>query len=130
MKRKNLKYLRDFARSSDFIEIFDPQGIHRVNWEFFLKIVLPPLLVASFFTPRVSTVNSEFFPKIVFPPFFAAILNFCVKCRIGFISETVRYRVNLTKFLTPRVLQFLWAKFLDSHLGIQFFALQNKNIAD
>ena len=30
-------------------------------------------------------------------------MNFCVKCKNTFVSETVRDRVILTKFLTPRV---------------------------
>ena len=48
----------------DFNEIFDPQGIGRVNW--------------------------QFFPRIVFPTFLAAILNFCVKRKNPVIRETVR----------------------------------------
>ena len=46
----------------------------------------------------------EIFPKNLFPmPFLAAFLNFCIKCKKAFISETVRDRAISTKFLTHRV---------------------------
>ena len=43
MKMKNLKYLRNSARQGDFNEIFDPQGIPRVNQQFFSKNRLPTI---------------------------------------------------------------------------------------
>ena len=54
-------YLGNRERYSDFDKIFDPQGMCRVYWRVFAKIVYPPLL--------------------------AVILNLCVKCKDVFISE-------------------------------------------
>ena len=72
-------YLRNGARYSDFDEIFDPQVICIVFW----------LL----------------FPKVVFPPYFAAILNFSIKCKNTFISETVRDRAISLKLEFLRKMQ-------------------------
>ena len=47
--------------------------------------------------------TGDFFAKIVFPPLLAAILNFCVKCKNVFISETERDRVISTNVLTGKV---------------------------
>ena len=76
-KMQKRVYLTNGARWSDFDEIFDPQGICTVYW--------------------------RLFPKIIFPPLLAGILNFCVKCKNIFISETVPDRAILIKFLTRRV---------------------------
>ena len=35
-------YLANDVRQSDFNKIFYPQGVHRVNWRFFPKIIFPP----------------------------------------------------------------------------------------
>ena len=72
-KCKNTNFLLS-ARWSDFNEIFDPQGMSRVNW--------------------------WLLPKIVFQPFLAAILDFCEKRKNAFISGKERDRAISMKFLT------------------------------
>ena len=61
--RKTQKHVYLGNGASDFDKIFDSEGICS--------------LLATF-------------PKIVFPLFLAAILNFCIKCKNMFISETGR----------------------------------------
>ena len=65
--------------------MFDPQGVCGVYWQLFAKIVFPPLL--------------------------AAILNFCVKRKNVFISETERDRAISKKFLTHRESGVYWRLF-------------------
>ena len=104
-----------------FDAIFDPQGICRVYWQLFAKIVFPPLLAAilnfcvkhknpliseterdraidKIFDPQSSCrVYWPLFPKIVFLPLLAAILNFCVKHKTHLSwkrSEIERFRQN------------------------------------
>ena len=58
----------------------------------------------KFLTHRVSAESTgDFLQKNVFLPLLAAILNFCVKCKNVFISETERDRAISTKVLTHRV---------------------------
>ena len=87
-------YLRNGVRQSDFVKNFDPQGIRRVYWQLFLKMV--------------------------FSPFLAAILNFCVKHKNAFISETVPERAISTKFLSTGDQQSLLAMFLKNSLPANF----------
>ena len=55
-------------------------------------------------THRVSAeCTGNFSQKNDFPPFLVAILNFCVKHKNAFISETERDRMISTKCLTHRV---------------------------
>ena len=70
-------YLGNGARQSNFDKIFDPQDTHRII--------------------------CNCLPKFVFSPFLATILNFCIKCKNAFISETVCDGAILMKFLTRRV---------------------------
>ena len=51
----------------------------------------------------MESVLATFHKKINFPPLLAAILNFCVKYKSAFISETVQDRVISTKSWTRRV---------------------------
>ena len=67
---------------SNFDENLDPQGICRLYWRLFAKMVLLPLLVT--------------------------ILNFCVKHKNVFILETERARVILMKCLTHGVSAVYW----------------------
>ena len=96
-------YLGNGARSSNFDEIFDPQGICRVYWRLFAKIVFLPLLAAvlNFFVKHKNAFISE--TEQDRAPLLTAILNFCIKCKNVFISETERDRAISTKFLTRRV---------------------------
>ena len=71
-------------------------------------------------THRVSGVYWGFFAKIVFLPLLAAILNFCVKRKNMFISETERDRAILTKFLTHRVSAGLLANFCKNRFPTTF----------
>ena len=107
-------YLVNSVRQSDFDKIFDPQGMCRVYWRLFAKITFPPLLAAilnfyvkrksafiletvrhraismKFWTHKVSAQSAgDFMQKIAFLPLLSAILNFCVKHKSTFISETV-----------------------------------------
>ena len=98
LKIKNLLYLRNGSRESDFDEIFDPQGICRVYWQVFRKNHFPAI-----FDPQViCRVYRQLFPKIIFP-FLAAILDLCIKPQNAFILEMVQDRAILTTFLTPRL---------------------------
>ena len=51
----------------------------------------------------ISRLSRRLFQKIIFPPLLVAILNFCVKSKNAFISETQEDRAISTKFLTRRV---------------------------
>ena len=55
------------------------------------------------FTHRVSAESTGDFPKNRFLPLLEAILNFCVKRRNAFISESERDRAISTTFLTHRI---------------------------
>ena len=132
-------------RWSDFDEIFDPQGICRVYWRLFAKIVFPPLLAAilnfyvkrknpliseterdrviltKFLTCRVAAGSTGNFSQNIFPPLLVAILNFCVKCKNAFISETERDRAISTKFLTHRVSAESTGDFLQKSFSHHFW---------
>ena len=55
-------------------------------------------------THRLYRVICHFLPKIGVPLFLAAILNFCVKCKM-IILEMVRVRKILTKYLANKINQ-------------------------
>ena len=110
-------YLLNHARYSDFVGIFDPQGIlanyslqfsknflpflpkmQKHKFAFIFLTVWDRAISSKFSIPRVTWQTTlcnywRLFPKIVFPTFLAAILNFCVKCKNTMILETVRDRV-------------------------------------
>ena len=78
-------------------------------------------ILLKFSTPKVSRVYWQLFTKIAFPPLLAAILNFCVKCKSAFISETVQDGAILTKFLICRVyMQSLLATFCKNRFPATF----------
>ena len=83
---------------------------------FVLETECDRAILTKFWTHRVSAESTDYssqklfsrhfwrlFPKIFFSPLLVAILNFCVKRKYWFISETERDRVISTNFFTHRV---------------------------
>ena len=64
------------------------------------------------------------FPKITFPLFWAAILNFCVKHKIAFISETVKDGDISTNFIYPwGSCRVCWQNFVKLIFPLFFVAI-------
>ena len=62
------------------------------------------MISPKFLTRRLSAESTgNFLQNNILPPLLVAILNFCVKCKNVFISETERDRAISTKFLTSRL---------------------------
>ena len=72
-------------------------------------------------TPQdIRRVMGQFFPKNIFQLFLATILNFWVKGKYAFISETVRDRAILANFTPPGYLQSHLAIFPKNHFPTIF----------
>ena len=76
------------------------------------------VILTKNFNPWVSTVIWHFCPKIVFPAILAAILNFCVKHKNAFISET---RPDRAILMTPRVYTESLANFCQKLFSRNFW---------
>ena len=78
--------------------------LHKCKNAFISKTERDRMISTKFLTSRVSAESTgDHSPKNRFPATLVAILNFCLKCKNVFISETERHRAISTKFLTHRV---------------------------